>query len=386
MKVIPKTWFAVLVAVATCCGCLAALLWTSIYSSQHLLVTGSSMCPTLWGPWRQFSCKNCDWTTRTAEIGQLTSASPICFRCGHRDGNRLSELFPGDQAQLDRRAYWFSGPERNDLIAIEKKQGGLQVKRVVGLAGDTVKIDWRGQVFVNEQSWRPPLLLNQLDLEKPGIEVYQHSDTLGDDSRLELAGAWLIYKHINVHNRRLPDVIRDDYPANLRLRRIPLPVEHLFVSLKVQAEVNSSITIVCVLAEEPQAKQVELKKGINQIVMEFDQATWTVIHGEEKLPESNVAQSELKTLQLSPERPVAIRLPANNVVALKSFWLGRGVRFDPPNEYKKKWEEGVLIPEGHIIVLGDNSPASEDSRENPDGISMDQVVGRIRVNNSQTGN
>ena len=349
---------------------------------ENFLVSGPSMAPTFWGPSRQFVCATCGWRSRVVEIGELSPAAPMCFRCGCRDGNQLSELRVGDEVEVDRAAYWLAQPQRKDCVAIEKPTGGLQVKRIVGLPGDVVRIDSQGQVFVNGEAWRLPSLRDAINLMQPGAEVYQHSDQLGSLSRLVSHDDWWVYHHRDNYNRGLPDVIRDDNPINLRLSRQTLPVEHLFVSLVIRSDGNGVAEFACGLSEEVQRERVKLVGGVQRIVMEFDGGKWNVLLGESEI--GDVDGAAASGLELSPQRPIGFRFVGADgampeSARLESFWLGRGARFDPPRELQERWLDGVRIPDGCFFVLGDNGPASEDSRHTLDGVERERIVGKVKL-------
>lgn len=348
-------------------------------SYQTLLVSGPSMSPTLRGPSRELTCQTCGWSARVLEAGEISPSSPPCFRCGERAGNNLSKLSLGEQVQVLPQDYWFAEPGINDLVAIKKPNGGLQVKRVVAKAGDIVTIDQLGQVFVGDALWRPPFLTTKLDLDDPGIEVYRHSKELGSKSRLQTIDSWLVYEHRNIHNRGLPDLIRDDNPANVRIRRTPLPVQHLFIAMVVDSQSDATLDMVCALGTQPVIKRLKLVSGRQRLVLEFDQDRWKVLDGTELQNETQSEILQVETLGLAPERPIAFRLTSSGQVSLESFWLGRGIRFDPPTELADVWREGVKVAEGRIFVLGDNAPVSEDSRHQPECVDLKDVVGQVVV-------
>jgi len=62
-------------------------------------------------------------------------------------------LQAGDRVMVAKFAHRLADPERGDLIAFEAPEGEINVKRVVGLPGDTVAVR-DGVLFVNDEPRR----------------------------------------------------------------------------------------------------------------------------------------------------------------------------------------------------------------------------------------
>lgn len=67
-------------------------------------------------------------------------------------GSMENTIIPGDRLIGNRLAYLSSGPERGDIIIFyyPDNEEETYVKRVIGLPGDTVRIE-NAQVFINEE-------------------------------------------------------------------------------------------------------------------------------------------------------------------------------------------------------------------------------------------
>ena len=66
-----------------------------------------------------------------------------------------------------KRIYNYDKIKRQDIIVFNFKEDGkdeLFIKRVIGLPGDTVKIDNQGKVFVNGEELNEPYIKNQSNL------------------------------------------------------------------------------------------------------------------------------------------------------------------------------------------------------------------------------
>lgn len=59
-------------------------------------------------------------------------------------------LQPEDVVLMNRLAYQMGKPERFDIVAFERADGKLNVKRVVGLPGETVQVK-DGLLYINDQ-------------------------------------------------------------------------------------------------------------------------------------------------------------------------------------------------------------------------------------------
>ena len=95
-------------------------------------------------------------------------------------------LLAGDRLLVDKLAYRHHPPERGDVVVLTRADGELFVKRVVGLAGDTVRLAG-GQLFVDgAEVEREPL--GDVQLDDAGEEVRTASFFLEDELYAEHLG------------------------------------------------------------------------------------------------------------------------------------------------------------------------------------------------------
>lgn len=67
------------------------------------------------------------------------------------DGNSMNPtLEDGDNMWVSKLAYRFGDPERFDVIIFNYDENTTYVKRIIGLPGETVRIDQSGNIFINE--------------------------------------------------------------------------------------------------------------------------------------------------------------------------------------------------------------------------------------------
>ncbi|MCR4955911.1 MAG: signal peptidase I [Lachnospiraceae bacterium] len=95
-------------------------------------------------------------------------------------GESMKEtLQDGDNLVVDKLSYNFSDPKRFDIIVFpyEYEENTYYIKRIIGLPGETVKINTKGEIFIN----------GELLEEHYGREVMEYSGlaeqgvTLGKD-------------------------------------------------------------------------------------------------------------------------------------------------------------------------------------------------------------
>ena len=86
-------------------------------------------------------------------------------------------LEDGDNLWVDKLSYTFGKPDRFDVIIFNYDENTTYVKRIIGLPGETVRIDQKGQIFINEQ----------LLVENYGLEAI-HANNLGRANQPVLLG------------------------------------------------------------------------------------------------------------------------------------------------------------------------------------------------------
>lgn len=85
-------------------------------------------------------------------------------------------LQQGEVVLMNRLSYRLGSPKRCDIVVFEKEPGTYQIKRIIGLPGETVQITG-GLVYIDGQALELPDGLNEAGL--PGLAEYPI--LLGDD-------------------------------------------------------------------------------------------------------------------------------------------------------------------------------------------------------------
>ncbi len=105
-------------------------------------------------------------------------------------GSMENTIETGSRVMGLRCAYWFSEPERGDIIVFyaPDEEDVLFVKRLIGLPGDTVKIQ-DGKTFINGEPLDEPYLAEEIIGKFGPYEVPEDSYFMMGDNRNHSADA-----------------------------------------------------------------------------------------------------------------------------------------------------------------------------------------------------
>lgn len=119
------------------------------------------------------------------------------------DGSSMEPMLSdGDNLIVDKITYRFSAPKRFDIIVFPFKQekNTYYIKRIIGLPGETVQIDLRGNIYVNgevlEESYGREVImpehvgiaLEPITLGEDEYFVMGDNRNSSTDSRTEIVG------------------------------------------------------------------------------------------------------------------------------------------------------------------------------------------------------
>ena len=106
-------------------------------------------------------------------------------------------LSGGDTVLMDTLIYQVGSPKRGDVIAFKPNGSGTghsSIKRVIGLPGETVRIDQNGNIYINgkllKENYGKETMLNN---GRAGSDVYLGSDeyfVLGDNRNNSIDSRW----------------------------------------------------------------------------------------------------------------------------------------------------------------------------------------------------
>lgn len=151
--------YALELAVGVVVAALVMRTWVAMGLVVPVLVSGSSMAPTLRGPCRVFRCPACGNEIAVGLAELPSGPRAFCPTCGARaSAIREIEARRGDRLVVDRTAFAWHGPRRWEVVVFRcpEQADELCVKRVVGLPGECVSFA-HGEVLINERLERKPI-------------------------------------------------------------------------------------------------------------------------------------------------------------------------------------------------------------------------------------
>lgn len=152
-----------------------AFLFRTFEAEAFVIPTGS-MAPTLYGQHRDVTCEKCG--TRYAASAsdevreglldsQKRSHTAVCPNCRFPNDVLTDEIFKGDRILVNKFPYDFGTPDRWDVIVFKfpKEAKTNYIKRLVGLPGEELKIEW-GDVWVRKLNTQDPFKIPRKRPEK----------------------------------------------------------------------------------------------------------------------------------------------------------------------------------------------------------------------------
>lgn len=111
------------------------------------------------------------------------------------DGSSMNPtLEDGDNLWVDKLSYTFGDPKRFDVVIFNYDENTTYVKRIIGLPGETVRIDQNGNIYINgkllKENYGKETMINN---GRAGSEVYLGADeyfVLGDNRNNSIDSRW----------------------------------------------------------------------------------------------------------------------------------------------------------------------------------------------------
>ncbi|MGH7136976.1 MAG: S26 family signal peptidase, partial [Pirellulales bacterium] len=403
---------------------LVVMLFVSTWHVRTFVVSGPSMAETLLGEHHQLSCGVCGYTFRCdAEQPEMPGKRAVCPNCG--DSQRrldLARRLPADAIMVDRTAFCVRPPGRWELAAFRGADRASQVyvKRIVGLPGEAIELK-HGDVYVDGVVQRK----NMAQLRAMAVLVHDSryepasvpSRWLPEaaDSGWRQAGSrfrriarnnsrnetidWLTY-----HHRR-----RDTDASNIDDER-PIADDCGYNQTKpvIESHVVRDLMLRCrIRTDNSPAVSWLITDGVAQFVvgLDFSSHKASVVQdgrpvGEGDWP-SGTAESVLcelalcdqqvllaidkrEVLSLPYERPDLPFHPTSRPVAVGTrdpgleIWdlvVWRDVYYSSIGRGNGSIQD--RLGKDEYFVLGDNSPASLDSRSwSPSGVAAAHLIGK----------
>ncbi len=358
-------------------------------------VTGYSMSPAVMGAHRLIHCPKCDIEIQIPlmSVGseqqkhESLETLPVsvvqCWHCGsivHVLSNEPNSVFvPGERVTVTPAV--FSEIRIGDLVAIEI-EGVLRVKRLMGIPGDTISID-EDRLLLNGQRFEDLLaersLQNVFTMRVDQDSLREHSrwqplsesgSNQDDWNRMERQwrchckerdSQWIAYRHFAVYEQDRPSAILDDYPVNVGEVRHLQKIDRPQLVIKVDG-VASDVSLEVAFFRE--GKTYSITKPIRN-------ATPTTFRCTEA--------ASIVDLELSELNPIAVRMRGNVLTEMMAvdFLVERWVEYRLRRSDSRKPYPLKLVS-GECFVVGDNVPASVDSRD-WGAVPIDSIRGKVEL-------
>lgn len=401
-------------------------LWMIEGILRRVIIDGPSMAPAYLGARYVLNCEDCGFPFRVDADDPPPEGNAACPNCGY-PANRLDEvhLQPAERVVIDRWPLMGRPPPRWSTVAVRTSTAaddGLVIKRVVAGPGELLGIE-HGDLFLDGvllrktvEQWRAVRqLVHDNDYQpRKSPNLPPRWQPLAAGSSWQPAGSgfrmkqrlggdfdWLSYQHWPcTAQARLRGVVspvhdNDSYnqgPAPRELNVVP----DVQLSCRVRAVGKGQLAVafedggqrlvvimdpkkgLAVLQGEEllfdQKLKVELAEGV-VITLEAglcDEQVFVAIDGQTVAQTSYVRSGEIA----ETTRPVAIGARGAGV-ELSQLRVWRDLYYLDPQGLPRRWQAAAPVPPQGVVVLGDNSPVSIDSRHWDSTPPAVQVLGYV---------
>lgn len=413
-------------------GALVAVGLATLVRYQGILlpvrISSGSMASQLLGPHRLVICAECGFAFRCGLDTESPLEQATCPNCGFQSNDlTLATQHEGDRVLIDRWAYLRGGPKRGDVVAFVDPTNDteLAVKRIMGLPHEAVTIR-RGELLINGRLHRKSLD----ETKQLATLVYDDASRLPDERELPArwqsdddatawqatgdgyhwmpeqadkpANDWLMYRHwrcyTSPHPRTDESPVTDNDAYNQGLSRELHEVTDLLLSCDLTLADDGEASLLIHDGRErftavisAKSRSVKLYRGEDlldeavipkhvasrNVTIEFgviDEQVLIAIAGQP------VIRREYTPLD-GPLQPTSRPL---GIAGRQGECLVANIRVDRDifclNPHRGDWAWSVPAPLGDdtYLVLGDNSPLSNDSRHWPEpGLRRENILGKV---------
>ena len=374
--------------------------------NEPALIEGDSMAPGLVGQHLAIECPECRWTF-ASEWNDRADSVIVCPNCGCDaipPANRTIE--PGDSVEIQPSELPY---RRWDIVAFSMPAADqFAVKRMIGLPGESISIAG-GELFADGVLLQKPLsVIDQLKIpvfDAGFLTANGASDRFRAD---EVATNWIVdqlpltfdskvatvdwltfvpirgYRHTGIVKDTVP--IQDSYAHNQSLNRTLHRINNVWVSFELEFEPDHAADFFVSLES---GKNVRVRVFGTSVAIEFAGSEVSI-----PLPHSRmmldvaVFDRRLFVLvddQLVIEEPVEavdteIRFGASDgKLSIHQFRVFRDIYWLPQPDGYPDGPANLKAASDEVIVLGDNSPRSLDSRcWDRAGLPVDRIRGVLR--------
>ena len=385
-------------------------------TSTPALIGGDSMAPALLGLHYEISCRHCGFPVKCGLQHPPYRNLAFCPNCGFRE-NRVENSHRRPSAVVSIVPLGLAGEiERGDVIAfLSPTDGSHTVKRVLALPGEQPSID-RGDVYVASH----PVQKSLSQLRE--VAVLVHDNAYRPLSNIEAPG-WradppssLTYQANGT--AKLIGTMQFD-PSSISAVAIPADTPQTtprsFVDLDAYNQsLSRPLHAVRDLLLEGEFRLPPSAKGsfrlaageqwLLRLEIEAEGATleWTSVNGLQRValpwkPNKSwhsfaLAWCDGRLLASLDGQRFAHPLPANSVpneplrwsirsieMELRNLQISRDLYYLHPRLTNHLWTLPTPLAADEYFVLGDNYPASTDSRHWQQGIHRANILGKVLI-------
>jgi hypothetical protein len=361
-------------------------------------VIGPSMAPTVWGPSTVLTCQQCGLSVRAVWQQEVTKVDWICSNCGRPQADDAVLPIPGDRVWIDRGAYWFQPPQRDDLVAIRTADDSLRVKRVAGLPGETIGIQ-QGDLWVNGQRWRKSLtqargrftlVYDDRHRSLTGGLRWQPTSDAGisvvKEGGYEYAAAgqfhFLRYHHFSPYGGETSwhaSPVLSDSPTNPRISQVLYRTEDLCLSGAIYCQEAADLIIAIYVTGGCASVKFSLEKDkvARWQFAWLDGQPWLLLDGcVSAEPLCEPTPDELPAALIDAEHPLLLGCRSQGECRLTDLVVCQDLFLLGPVGQERSWQNRPLAQD-HYFLLGDNVALSADDRLSPEGTARGKIIGRV---------
>ncbi len=433
-KTVRRVWGRVLVAVVFLAVALVSLReWVLQGLVFPVRIEGGSMADSLRGAHWQVVCADCGWAFDCGAQSPPRDDMAVCPNCGFpaNDVSR-STVRRGDRVLIDKASLAVREPRRWEVVALMQPDAPRQlaVKRIVGLPGERISIRSgnvyvdgriasktlaelrRMAVMVHDDRYRPqqtPSLPPRWQATGPGTlwtsqgaGYVRRADGRENESLAKGALDWLAYRHWRCMPSPLGRTewspVLDNYGYNQGVSRELHEADDLMLQCRVVLSGSGTLAVEATHATgsfqlqlKPQERSAELFHAGHNVAQEnvsfelaarefqlelalCDGRALVALDGHTVMTYEFDPSSRAKNIA---EHAYAVGA-AGLSVELRDVRIYRDVYYLPPLA-PDEWTASRPLGDDEYFVLGDNVPASHDSRQWPGGPGVPRklLVGRV---------
>lgn len=425
-------------AVAAILLVLSLLVVARLWCLEGLLfpvsIEGASMADTFVGVHYQVKCADCGHEFRCDGQRVPATMTAACPNCGYAD-NKLhpADYRPGEQVLVDRWVYLLGRPHRGDIVAIADPDDNAQrvVKRIVGLPGEHIAIrhgdiivdgqpaakslrELKSQATLVNDSRQPPRKSTDVParwqpaemdtywVEENGTHFYRAHLSKQTKVKVQEGFDWLSFRYIRRIDRPMPHVeyspVLDDDAYNQDVNRNLNDVSDLLLTCRATVAKYGCLVFAAIDREdrfEVHLCHDERKLKVYQngeilkeellphrnhdepIDIEFalcDQRVLFGMDGRQVLAQA-YQRTNPEAAQVDPQLQIG---GAGARIRISNARVYRDVYYLHPNNTNENWHAERKLPANCYLLLGDNPPVSEDSRQWPqEGVPLSAIHGRV---------